>query len=60
MYRLGSVDELYDIGWDEYLERGGVCAVEWAENIESAFDGNVIRVHITAVDQTTRRITIDP
>lgn len=29
MYRLGSSDELFDIGWDDYLARGGVCAVEW-------------------------------
>ena len=28
MYRLGSEDELFDIGWEDYLERGGVCAVE--------------------------------
>ena len=31
MYRLGSSDELFDIGWDDYLARGGVCAVEWSE-----------------------------
>ena len=37
MYRLESEDELYDIGWDDYLERGGVCAVEWSEKVPSAF-----------------------
>ncbi len=31
MYRLGSSDELFDIGWEDYLARGGVCAVEWSE-----------------------------
>ena len=30
MYRLGSADELWDIGWDDYLSRGAVCAVEWS------------------------------
>ncbi|NLO48049.1 MAG: tRNA (adenosine(37)-N6)-threonylcarbamoyltransferase complex ATPase subunit type 1 TsaE [Clostridiales bacterium] len=59
MYRLGSVDELYDIGWDTYLDRGGVCAVEWSENIESIFDDDVIKVRITPLDQQTRKITID-
>ena len=33
MYRLGSSDELFDIGWEDYLQRGGVCAVEWSENV---------------------------
>ena len=33
MYRLGSADELFDIGWEDYLARGGVCAVEWSENV---------------------------
>ena len=33
MYRLKSADDLWDIGWDDYLERGGVCAVEWSENV---------------------------
>ena len=36
MYRLGSSDELFDIGWDDYLARGGVCAVEWSERAEDA------------------------
>ena len=33
MYRLGSADELFDIGWEDYLARGGICAVEWSEGI---------------------------
>ena len=36
MYRLGSADELFDIGWEDYLARGGVCAVEWSENVSDA------------------------
>ena len=39
MYRLGSADELFDIGWEDYLRRGGVCAVEWSENIADAAGG---------------------
>ena len=37
MYRLASSDELFDIGWEDYLRRGGVCAVEWSENVADAF-----------------------
>lgn len=44
MYRLDSADALFDIGWDDYLERGGVCAVEWSERAEDAFDGSTVRI----------------
>ena len=44
MYRLGSSDELFDIGWEDYLVRGGVCAVEWSERAEDAFDGSTVRI----------------
>ncbi len=36
MYRLESSDELFDIGWEDYLSRGGVCAVEWSEKVSDA------------------------
>lgn len=44
MYRLGSEEELFDIGWEDYLARGGVCAVEWSERAEDAFDGSTVRI----------------
>ena len=59
MYRLGSADELFDIGWDDYLSRGGVCAVEWSENVEDAFDGSEIRVSIQKTGETSREISIE-
>ena len=46
MYRLSSSDELFDIGWEDYLVRGGVCAVEWSENVSDALEGDCIRVDI--------------
>lgn len=39
MYRLDSSDELFDIGWEDYLRRGGVCAVEWSEKVADALTG---------------------
>ena len=59
MYRLGSADELFDIGWEDYLARGGVCAVEWSENIADALEEDAVRVDIRrgASDQE-RVITI--
>ena len=58
MYRLETADDLFDIGWEDYLERGGVCAVEWSENVEEALDG-AIRVHISRLNDTDRQITIE-
>lgn len=49
MYRLHSADDLFDIGWEDYLERGGVCAVEWSENVEDAVQG-AIKILIERVD----------
>ena len=59
MYRLSSSDELFDIGWEDYLFRGGVCAVEWSENVEDALQ-DAIRVTIEkdADEPDTRHITI--
>ena len=59
MYRLSSSDELFDIGWEDYLSRGGACAVEWSENVEDALQ-DAIRVTIEkdADEPDTRHITI--
>ena len=58
MYRLGSSDELFDIGWEDYLAREGVCVVEWSENVSDAFDGTEIEVEINKLSDTERKITI--
>ena len=57
MYRLGSADDLFDIGWDDYLERGGVCAVEWSENVAEAME-NSINVTIEKLGEESRKITV--
>ena len=59
MYRLGSSDELYDIGWDDYLERGGICAVEWSERVADALPEDAVTVDITRGEtDDTRIITV--
>lgn len=55
MYRLGSSDELFDIGWEDYLRRGGVCAVEWSEKVADALSG-CIRVDIRRGERDLDRI----
>ena len=59
LYRLESADELFEIGFDDYLTRGGICMIEWSENA----DGEVSfshRIDIQRVedDENARIITI--
>ena len=56
MYRLGSSDELFDIGWEDYLARGGVCAVEWSEIVDDALESGCIRVDIRRGDTDDQRL----
>ena len=58
MYRLHSADDLWDIGWDDYLDRNGVCAVEWSENVRDALEDPVI-VRIEKIGDDSRRITLE-
>ena len=47
MYRLPDEDALFDIGWEDYLDRGGVCAVEWSEQVAGAMPQDTVSVTIT-------------
>ncbi|MBQ2853995.1 MAG: tRNA (adenosine(37)-N6)-threonylcarbamoyltransferase complex ATPase subunit type 1 TsaE [Oscillospiraceae bacterium] len=57
MYRLRSSDDLWDIGWEDYLDRNGICAVEWSENVADALE-NPITITIKKLGEESRRITI--
>lgn len=59
MYRVSGWDDLYSTGFFEYMESGGVLAVEWSENIEAALPENTIRVTIKRLDETRREITVE-
>ena len=61
MYRLSSADDLFDIGWEDYLDRGGVCAVEWSEQVADAMPEDTIYVSIARHPQedTWRCITVE-
>ena len=59
MYRVESFDALYSTGFFDYLDLGGVLALEWSENIESALDAGCIRVDIRRGEaDNQRRISI--
>ncbi len=58
MYRLKDSEELFEIGWEDYLDRGGVCAVEWSENVEDAFFPETLRVKIEKTCENERVIEL--
>ena len=61
VYRLEGSDALYDIGWDDYLDRGGVCAVEWSEQVSDALPEDTVFVRIARHPEhdTWRIITVE-
>ena len=59
MYRLSGAEELFDIGWEDYISRGAVCVVEWSENVQDAFFGDEIKVTIDKLSDTGRRLRIE-
>ena len=58
MYRLTSSEDLWDIGWEDYLDRGGICAVEWSENVADAME-HPLNITIEKLGEDTRRITLE-
>lgn len=56
VYRLGGAEELFDIGWEDYLGRGGVCAVEWSENVPGAIEPDAVRVSIRPGESENERV----
>ena len=59
LYRLRGDDELFELGWEDYLDRGGVCAVEWSENAPEAMQGAIlVRIEHCAGEPDARVITV--
>lgn len=59
MYRVSGWEDLYSTGYFDYLEDGGVLAIEWSENILSALPDNVITVTIKKQSENERLITVE-
>lgn len=59
VYRINDIDEMYEIGFEEYLYGNGVCIVEWGSMIEELIPENAIRIDINKIDDNTREIIID-
>ncbi len=56
LYRLSAPEELFDIGWEDYLARDGVCAVEWSENAGELPEEETVRVDIRRGEHDGQRV----
>lgn len=55
MYRITSIDDLFAVGFYDYIDTG-ILIIEWSENIESELEDNAIRIHIQKSDDENERI----
>lgn len=59
VYRINDIDEMYEIGFEEYLYGNGVCIVEWGKIVKELMPENTINIDINKIDDNTREIIID-
>lgn len=58
MYRIEDEDELYELGFDEYMNAGGICIIEWPENIPGWIPERHVRVDILRDGENKRTIIV--
>ena len=58
LYRLNSIEEIEDLGLDEYLYGNDLCVVEWADKAPGYFPVNHAVVQLEVIDDQTRRVTV--
>ncbi len=58
MYRLEEPEQLYDIGYEEYLFGDGISIIEWPSKMEYLYPESYVRVNIEHVSANERRITV--
>lgn len=60
LYRISGYDDLYAVGFFDYLDRGGIIAAEWSENVPGLEDEleNVVKICIEKLSENGRKITV--
>ena len=59
-YRIKKLEEVYDMGYEDYLYSGALCFIEWPELIEELLPGNTVKVTIKEVESGERKVTLEP
>ncbi len=58
LYRLSGPDDVVDLGWDDYVDRGGVCLIEWSDRAAELLPARTVTVEIEAPERCVRHITL--
>lgn len=58
-YRINSVEEAFDFGYEDYFYSGSLCFIEWPERIESLLPNNTINIHISVNSDNSRIVRIE-
>jgi len=58
-YRIKKLDEVYDMGYEDYFYSGAVCFIEWPELIEELLPGNTVKVTIEELKDSSRKLTLE-
>lgn len=58
-YRIKKIEEVYDMGYEDYFYSGAICFIEWPELIEDLLPGNTVKVSITEEDNGSRSVAME-
>ena len=56
-YRINKLEEAFDIGFEEFVDSGHLCIIEWPEKIEQILPPDTLRVKISVLEDGTREVT---
>ena len=59
-YRIKKLEEVYDMGYEDYFYSGALCFIEWPELIEELLPGNTVKVTIEEIENGEREVTLQP
>ena len=58
-YRIKKLEEVYDMGYEDYFYSGALCFIEWPELVEELLPGNTIKVTIEEIENGERKVTLE-
>jgi tRNA threonylcarbamoyladenosine biosynthesis protein TsaE len=59
-YRIKQIEEALDFGFEDYMDSGALCFIEWPENVEELLPGDTINVFIRVQEDGSRVVTTEP
>ncbi|MBE6287939.1 MAG: tRNA (adenosine(37)-N6)-threonylcarbamoyltransferase complex ATPase subunit type 1 TsaE [Mediterranea massiliensis] len=58
-YRIKKIEEVFDMGYEDYFYSGAICFIEWPELIDELLPGNTVKVCIEEIENGKRKITLN-